>query len=103
MLHQLMARTKSLFVPKVTGAVTESTLHELIARSKADPAFIDICERFDRANIENWLWEDEKALHFGVGAFAPGEGVVVEIGTYKGASATFAAAGIARRGRGQLN
>jgi predicted O-methyltransferase YrrM len=77
-------------------------LDEIIERARADAAFAEIKAKFDRAGIENWLLEDEKALHFGVGAFAPGGGTIVEIGTYQGASACFLAAGIARRRHGRL-
>jgi predicted O-methyltransferase YrrM len=78
-------------------------LAEIMQRAKSDPAFSEIQGTFAEAGIENWLKEEEKALHFGVGAFAPGEGRVLEIGTYQGGSACFLAAGIKRRGHGRLS
>jgi len=77
-------------------------LKDIIMRAKADPAFNEIHNKFAQADIENWLNEEEKALHFAVGAFAPGNGTIVEIGSYQGGSACFLAAGIARRGHGKL-
>jgi predicted O-methyltransferase YrrM len=74
----------------------------LVARARTDPAFAEAQRRFATTGIEHWLEEDEKALHFAVGAFAPGDGIVVEIGSYQGGSACFLAAGIARRGSGRL-
>lgn len=77
-------------------------LQVLMDRAKSDPAFAEVQSRFATAEIENWLKEEEKALHFGIGAFASGSGSVVEIGSYQGGSACFLAAGIARRGEGRL-
>lgn len=75
---------------------------ELVARASADPAFHEFNARFVTAGITNWLYEPEKMLHFGIGAFAPGNGVLVEVGTFEGGSAVFSAAGVARRGYGRL-
>lgn len=77
-------------------------LDQIIQSARADPAFAKICARFAESGIQSWLLEDEKALHFGIGAFAPGGGLIVEIGTFEGASACFLGAGIARRGHGRL-
>ncbi|HMD61642.1 MAG TPA: class I SAM-dependent methyltransferase [Opitutaceae bacterium] len=77
-------------------------IRELIERAKADPAFVELHRRFATANVQNWLLEDEKALHFAVGAFAPGGGSIVEIGAFEGGSACFLAGGIQRRGQGRL-
>jgi hypothetical protein len=78
-------------------------LNELIARAKADPSFHDVAGKVARSGIETWLEPDEKALLFGVGAFAPAGGAVVEVGSFQGGSASFLAAGIARRGSGRLD
>lgn len=51
---------------------------------------------------ESWLTEPERALLFAIGAYAPGEGRIVEIGSWKGASACLLAGGLARRGQGRL-
>ncbi len=75
---------------------------ELVTLAQADPAFHALNERFQSAGITSWLYEPEKAIHYGIAAFAPGNGVIVEIGTFEGASAMFSAGGLARRGHGRL-
>src|SRR5437764_9034304 len=77
-------------------------LDDIMSRAQADPAFAEIQRSFAEAGITSWLLEEEKALHFGVGAFAAGGGSIIEIGTFEGASACFLAAGIRRRGSGRL-
>jgi len=78
-------------------------LAEWIARAKDDPAFQSVHETFKTSNVQTWLLESEKALHFAVGAYAPGNGQIVEIGTFQGGSACFLAAGIRGRGEGRLH
>jgi predicted O-methyltransferase YrrM len=73
-----------------------------MSRAQSDPQFVSIHDRFARAGVRNWLHEDEKLLLFSIGAYAPGQGVIVEIGSFQGASAIFLAAGIAGRGQGHL-
>jgi predicted O-methyltransferase YrrM len=80
----------------------ETNLNELIARARNDAAFADINGRVSQAGIQNWLLDDEKPLLFSIGAFAPGDGVIVEIGSFQGGSAAFLSAGLARRGQGRL-
>jgi predicted O-methyltransferase YrrM len=75
---------------------------KLLRLAGSDPLFQDIKERFAKANIKNWLQEEEKLFHFGVGAFGPGENIV-EIGTFEGGAAIFLAAGLNRRGAGLLS
>jgi predicted O-methyltransferase YrrM len=75
---------------------------EVMARAAADPGFAALCERFDRAGVMNWLREDEKAFHYGVGLCVPGDGTLVEVGTFEGGAAVFLAGGLTRRGGGEL-
>ncbi|HET6574592.1 MAG TPA: class I SAM-dependent methyltransferase [Fimbriiglobus sp.] len=75
---------------------------EAMARAQGDPGFAALCERFDRAGVTNWLREDEKALHYGVGMCVPGDGTLVEVGSFEGGAAVFLAGGLARRGGGEL-
>jgi predicted O-methyltransferase YrrM len=77
-------------------------LGEIVARAKADPALGEIRRKFAESGIQSWVREDEQSLLFGLGAFAPGEGRIVEVGSFQGGSACFLAAGLARRGRGRL-
>lgn len=80
----------------------DERLIKWMSRAKKDRHFVAIHERFDSAGIQNWLLEDEKLLLFSIGAFAPGQGVIVEVGSYQGGSASFLAAGIRARGKGRL-
>jgi hypothetical protein len=48
--------------------------------ARKDRKFAVIHERFKSAGITNWLLEDEKLLLFSIAAYAPGRGVIVEIG-----------------------
>lgn len=73
-----------------------------VARAKNDPAFLEIHGAFANANVMSWLTEDEKALHFAIGAYGASGGHVVEIGSYQGGSACFLGAGIRARGHGRL-
>jgi len=73
-----------------------------MSRAQRDPKFVSIHDRFAHADVRNWLQEDEKLLLFSIGAYAPGQGVIVEIGAFQGASAIFLAGGIAGRGEGHL-
>ena len=77
-------------------------LKEFVDRAKSDPAFHEIHGMFAGANVQSWLTEDEKALHFAVGAYASSGGKIVEIGSYQGGSACFLGAGVKRRGVGKL-
>jgi predicted O-methyltransferase YrrM len=77
-------------------------LDALLKRARKDSAFAAIRRRFDEAKVESWIQEEEKALHFGVGAYAPGGGSIIEIGSHHGGSACFLAAGLARRRKGRL-
>jgi hypothetical protein len=78
------------------------TVADLIARAKDCPEFHQFCEQFDTWGVRCWLQPGEKALHFGVGAFGPGDGTLVEVGTFEGASALFTMAGLRHRGAGKL-
>lgn len=78
-------------------------IDRVLDRARKDPAFQAISAAFDRAGVMHWLQDDEKLLHFGVAAFAAGDGVLVEIGSFEGGSAIFAGAGLKRRGRGILH
>ena len=78
-------------------------LSELISAARADPAFEHIKKRVEEVRVESWLGEDERALLFALGAAAPGEGRIVEIGSWHGSSACYLAGGIARRGQGRLS
>jgi predicted O-methyltransferase YrrM len=73
-----------------------------ISQARQEPSFTEIRDRFAQAGIRNWLQEDEKLLLFSIGAYAPGQGAIVEIGSFEGGSAAFLAAGIGTRGEGQL-
>ena len=75
---------------------------EVMARAQGDSGFAALCERFDRAEVTNWLREDEKALHYGVGLCVPGGETLVELGTFEGGAAIFVAGGLMRRGGGEL-
>jgi predicted O-methyltransferase YrrM len=79
-----------------------ATLRDLVAHTRTDPAFESLRQRVEDANVQSWLKEGEKALLFGIGAFASGTGRLVEIGSWHGSSACFMAGGIARRGQGRL-
>ena len=79
-----------------------NVIREFVERAKADPAFHEIHRAFASETISNWLSEDEKALHFAVGAYASSGGHIVEIGSYEGGSACFLGAGVKRRGAGRL-
>ena len=80
----------------------KNRLNDWISRARRNRHFAAISERFNRAGIKNWLLEDEKPLLFAIGRYAPGKGVVVEIGSFEGGSASFLAAGIKARGKGRL-
>src|SRR5947209_8230733 len=80
----------------------EGLLGQIIGRAKADPALQEIRLKYFKSGILSWLTLPEQALLFGVGAYADGEGSVVEVGSFQGGSACFLAAGIAKRGRGRL-
>ncbi len=73
-----------------------------ISQARREPSFSAIRDRFAQAGILNWLQEEEKLLLFSIGAYAPGKGTIVEIGSFQGGSAAFLAAGIEARGAGQL-
>jgi hypothetical protein len=75
---------------------------ELITRAEACPEFHDFCKQFDTWGVQSWLRPGEKALHFGVGAFGSGDGTLLEVGTFEGASALFTMAGLRHRGDGKL-
>jgi predicted O-methyltransferase YrrM len=77
-------------------------IDQLLDLARTDPAFDAISRKFDQAGVLNWLEDDEKRLHFGVAAFAQGNGVLVEIGSFEGGSAIFSGAGLQRRGKGML-
>ena len=77
-------------------------LEAMLERARRNTAYKAIHQKFAVAGIENWLQEDEKALHFAVGAFARGKGSIIEIGSYQGGSACFLAAGLAWRRKGKL-
>src|SRR5262245_53878638 len=78
------------------------SLAELIGRAKADPALGEIQRKYAGSGITSWVAEVEQALLFAVGAYTPGAGSIVEIGSFQGGSACFLAAGLERRGRGRL-
>lgn len=80
----------------------EEALREMIDSAKHDRAFQQVSAAFSETGAQSWLRGDEPALHFAIGAFAPGAGRIVEIGSFEGASACFLAAGIKRRGSGLL-
>jgi predicted O-methyltransferase YrrM len=92
--------TRSGLIGKLTPPTP--TPRELVAHAYADPAFAQLRQRVEDAKVQTWLKEDEKALLFGIGAFAPGTGRLVEIGSWHGSSACYLAGGIARRGQGRL-
>jgi predicted O-methyltransferase YrrM len=75
---------------------------DLVARSLATAEFTVFRSLFLKSGAHYWLQENEMALLFGVGAFLPGEGRLVEIGAFEGASAAFLAAGLKYRGNGRL-
>lgn len=77
-------------------------LKEIIERAKANPVFQEMCRTVAEAGVTNCLLEEEKALHFAVGAYAPGTGKIIEIGSLEGGSACFLAGGIKQRGEGRL-
>lgn len=77
-------------------------LDDLVGRAQAEPAFDRLGETMRAIGAESWLTEPERALLFAIGAYAPGEGRIVEIGSWKGASACLLAGGLARRGQGRL-
>jgi predicted O-methyltransferase YrrM len=81
----------------------DTNLDELVARAKADPEFPEVDRKVAESGILTWLEPDEKALLYGVGAFAPGGGSIVEVGAFEGGSACFLAGGLARRGEGTLH
>ena len=78
-------------------------LGDLVARAKADPMLSEVDRKVASSGILTWLEPEEKTLLYGIGAFAPGGGSVVEIGAFEGGSACFLAGGIARRGTGRLH
>lgn len=72
-------------------------------QAKADPTFEEVDRKVAESGSRTWLEPDEKALLFAIGAYAPGDGRVVEIGAFEGGSASFLAAGVARRGIGRVH
>ncbi len=74
----------------------------LVRSALSTPRFLAFRDLFEHAGVQSWLTPDEKALHFGVGAFSEGARHLVEIGAFEGASAAFAAAGLKHGGRGLL-
>jgi predicted O-methyltransferase YrrM len=87
-----------------TGAplLSEPDLQKMIVAARADRAFAAVNRRFEQAKVVNWLKEEEKALLFGLAAFLPGDGTIVEIGSFEGGSTIFSAAGLSRRGEGSV-
>jgi predicted O-methyltransferase YrrM len=77
-------------------------IDRLVRRARNDRAFAAIGRKFAAAKVESWIQDEEKALLFGVGAYARGKGEIVEIGSFQGGSACFLAGGLARRRRGRL-
>lgn len=84
------------------GIQLSDEVFDWMSRARNDPRFASIHERFNGTRIRTWLLEDEKLLLFSIAAYAPGLGVIVEIGSFQGASASFLASGIAARGEGRL-
>jgi predicted O-methyltransferase YrrM len=89
--------------PDEAGATSDDcNLEDLVARAQAEPAFVRLCQTLHDVAVESWLTERERALLYGIGAFAAGEGTIVEVGSWKGGSASVLAGGISVRGRGRL-
>jgi predicted O-methyltransferase YrrM len=80
----------------------DGLLADLMSRAKAESAFREVQQKYAGSGILSWLQEEEQSLLFGVGAFAPGHGRMVEIGSFQGGSSCFLAAGLKRRGQGRL-
>jgi predicted O-methyltransferase YrrM len=94
---------RSLFSRHAAGPPSaESGPAEWVARARADEAFQRHARRFAETKVAHWLGDEEMALHFGVAAYAPGAGTVVELGSFEGGSAAFLAAGLRARGGGRL-
>ena len=100
--RRLLTGRDAVRSPGSVGNRATPSLDDLVARSKADPVFSAIYHKVNDAKIMNWLQEEEKALHFAVGAYTGGTGSIIEIGSFQGGSACFLAAGLARRGQGRL-
>ena len=79
-----------------------SSLEGLVGRAQADGEFTRLCQAARALPVESWLTDRERALLFAVGAYAPGAGMIAEIGSFKGGSASFIAGGISRRHQGRL-
>jgi predicted O-methyltransferase YrrM len=80
----------------------DGSLAEMMDRANRDPALGEIRAKFAGSGILSWVTEVEQSLLFGLGAYGPGHGTIVEVGSFQGGSACFIAAGIARRGQGRL-
>jgi predicted O-methyltransferase YrrM len=76
--------------------------NDFLRAAEGHPSFHHIKETAGTSKMQCWLTPKEMAFLFGVGAFLEGDGQLVEVGAFEGASAAFAAAGLKVRGRGML-
>ncbi|MGE3820723.1 MAG: class I SAM-dependent methyltransferase, partial [Isosphaeraceae bacterium] len=80
----------------------DAELTEILKRAESDPGLSEARAQYRSLGIQSWLTEPQQALLFWLGAFLPGDGRLVEVGSFQGGSACFLAAGLKRRGHGRL-
>jgi predicted O-methyltransferase YrrM len=79
-----------------------SSSGDLSQAAEQHPSFHQIKEAASTSEMRCWLTPKEMAFLFGIGAFLEGDGQLVEVGAFEGASAAFTAAGLKVRGHGTL-
>jgi hypothetical protein len=81
---------------------SQNDVFDIVRSAEKLPAFSSLLRDFDTFGVQTWLTPEEKALHFGLGAFNTAGNQIVEIGTFEGGSAIFSMAGLKHRGSGTL-
>ena len=60
-----------------------SIADDIVLAAEQNKEFREFRETFKTAGVTNWPQPKEMALYFGIGAFLPGTGTIVEIGAFE--------------------